>query len=314
MTSAATPTAGRRVTPGALAVLVGYLLLAPPLFLVGPFALLTLLARPKTAREILWLAASGLLLAGMLSAPLSLGSEIFRASGLVATGVFVLLSIRGQSPAGTRAILAVAIATIGVILWARTLGIAWGQVEAAFAEMLRESYQTFADALSKEPGSSNELRTFMSQLQASAPSVARVIPGMLGLQAIAGLVLAADWHHRIAEAPIGVRPGRFRDFRFNDHLVWGAIFTLGLLLVPLPAPTAAIAENLLVVWVGLYAVRGLAVVVTLLAPASPVLKLLAGVFVLLVAPLALGAFVAIGLADTWLDIRGRFVPPAPSGA
>ena len=40
---------------------------------------------------------------------------------------------------------------------------------------------------------------------------------------------------------VWIPSGRFREFRFNDHLVWGAIFTLGMVLVPLPSPVAVIA-------------------------------------------------------------------------
>jgi hypothetical protein len=34
----------------------------------------------------------------------------------------------------------------------------------------------------------------------------------------------------------------------------------------------------------------------------------------LILPLTPGALTVLGLADTWIDIRGRFAPPAPGGA
>jgi O-antigen ligase len=126
--------------------------------------------------------------------------------------------------------------------------------------------------------------------------------------------LAWAWHHRISRRPFGSPPSPFREFRFNDHLVWGAIFTLGLLLVSVPAPVPAIAANLMVLWVGLYAVRGLAVLAALLAQAPMAFKAFAAVFAVLLVPVTVGACLAIGLADTWLDIRRRMTPPAPGGA
>ena len=67
MTAPAAPTLGRRAGFGATAVLAAFLLLAPPLYLLGPFALLTLLSRPRSAREILFLALAGLGITAALS-------------------------------------------------------------------------------------------------------------------------------------------------------------------------------------------------------------------------------------------------------
>ena len=59
--------------------------------------------------------------------------------------------------------------------------------------------------------------------------------------------------------------------------------------------------------------RGLAILCALLAPAPTLLKLLAVGVAFLLIPVALGACLALGLADTWLNIRGRLVPPVPGG-
>jgi hypothetical protein len=187
-------------------------------------------------------------------------------------------------------------------------------VVTAFAEMLRASYQAMVDLAGREATSRQDMERFVEPFIQAAPDVARVMPGVLAVQAIIGVLLAWEWHHRISVSPLGTPPGRFRDFRFNDHLVWGAIFTLGMVLVPLSSPLAVFALNLLIVWVGLYAARGLAVVAAFLAPAPVLLKTLAAAFAALLLPLVLGATIALGLADTWLDIRGRFKPPAPEGA
>jgi hypothetical protein len=70
--------------------------------------------------------------------------------------------------------------------------------------------------------------------------------------------------------------------------------------------------NLLVVWIGLYAARGAAVMATVLAPVPLPFKALALALAIPLAPVALGAFLALGLADTWLDMRARLAARAPT--
>lgn len=314
MTAPPAPLPGRRASLGAAALLAGFLLLAPPLYLLGPFALLTLLARPRTLRELVWLTASIAGIAAALTGGGALGPEILRASGLAVTGAFVLLSLRSSGAVFPRALLAVALSCLGVGVWVWSQGIGWIGVETAFADMLRASYRAMVDLAGREGTSRQDMERFVEQFIRAAPDVARVMPGVLAVQALLGVVLAWHWHHRISVSPLGAPPGRFTDFRFNDHLVWGAIFTLGMVLVPLPSPVAVFPVNLLIVWVGLYAARGLAVVVAFLAPAPVLLKVLAAGFALLLLPLVVGATVALGLADTWLDIRGKLHPPSTEGA
>jgi hypothetical protein len=211
-----------------------------------------------------------------------------------------------------RALLAVALTVVGLAVWAAVAGLTWAEVERAFTEVLRGS-----DALrsaASDPTSRQDARDFVQQVINKAPDLARVMPGLLALEALAGLLLASSWHHRIASAPLGHPPARFRDFRFNDHFVWGAIFTLGLVLVPLPPAGRVVGLNLLIVWVGLYATRGLAIVSAITAGTAPPLKVFAAVLALLLVPVALGSCVALGLADTWLNVRGRLPPPVPGGA
>ncbi len=148
----------------------------------------------------------------------------------------------------------------------------------------------------------------MAAAKESAASVARLFPGMVALQALLGLGLAWRWYHRIATSPLPPPPAPFRVFRFDDHLIWGAIFTLALALVPLGEPAGRIAENLLVVWVGLYGVRGLAVAQHASRNWPLPGKLLMFAFAFLALPVALGTLVTLGLADTWLDFRNRPVP------
>ncbi|HEV8357282.1 MAG TPA: DUF2232 domain-containing protein [Gemmatimonadales bacterium] len=298
----------------AAVLLGGALLLAPPLYLLGPFALLTLFARPRTPRELLWLVVSGSAVAVALSAGRDLGAQVLQASGLVLTGFFVLLYARSRSAVFPRALAAVALTALALVLWAGRLGIGWGEVERAFTDMLQASCRSLAELAGRSATSGPAPESFARSCEEAAPGVARLMPALLTLQGLAGTLLAAWWHHRIAAVPLGAAPSPFRDFRFNDHLIWGAIFSLGFLLAPLPPDGRTAALNLLAVWAGLYAARGLAIVATVLAAAPAALKLFSASLALLLAPVALGACVTLGLADTWLDIRGRLRPPVPGGA
>jgi len=306
------PARGRRVRIGGVAVLAGFLLLAPPLFVIAPFLLLTLFSRPRSVRELAALAVAGAGVALALQGPAGLGLELLRASGLVVAAVFLVLSLRSTTPLLGRALLAVAVTAAAIIGWEWTRGVSWPEVQQAFTNMLREGYQAMLPAAG-EPAKP-ELQSFLQPFIDAAPQLARVMPGILALEGLAGIALAWLWHHRIAVQPLGQPPAPFRTFRFNDHLVWGAIFTLALLIAPLPPEAAVIAENLLVLWVGLYAMRGLAVAAAVLAVGPVPLRVLTAAVAILLSPLTLGVCLALGLADTWLNIRGRLAPPVTGGA
>jgi predicted membrane protein DUF2232 len=306
------PAAGRRVRIGGVAVLAGFLLLAPPLFLLAPFVLLTLFSRPRSLRELAALVAGGAGAALALQGPAGLGLELMRASGLGLAAFFLVLSLRSATPLFGRALAAVILTAVAIFGWEWTRGVSWPEVQQAFTTLLREGYQAMLPA----PGepAKPELQSFLQRFIDAAPQLARAMPGVLALEGLAGTALAWLWHHRLAVQPLGKPPARFREFRFNDHFIWGAIFTLALLIAPVPAEVAVIAENLLILWVGLYAMRGLAISAAVLAAGPAPLRVLTAAVAILLSPLSLGVCLALGLADTWLDIRRRLTPPVPGGA
>jgi hypothetical protein len=310
----AAPRVGRRVSLGAVVVLAVYLLLAPPLFLLAPFVLLTLFSRPRTLRELFWLIAAGTGAGLTLQGPHPLGVEIMWASGLVLAAVFLVLSLRSEAPVFGRALLAVLVTTVAIGAWEWTRGISWEAVQQAFTTMLREGYQAMLSPTGAGSAPKTDLQNFIQPFIDAAPDLARAMPGVLMLEGLAGVLLAWGWHHRVAVHPLGQAPAPLRRFRFNDQFIWGAIFTLAVLVLPLPAEAKAVAENLLVVWIGLYAMRGLAIAVSILSPGPLGFKVLVSGMAILLIPLTLGVCLALGLADTWLDIRGRLTPPAPGGS
>jgi len=310
----AAPRAGRRVSFGAVVVLALFLLLAPPLFLLAPFVLLTLFSRPRTLRELLWLVAAATGAGLALQGPHDLPVEIMWASALVLAAVFLVLSLRSETPAFGRALLAVFVTTIAVGAWEWSRGVTWPAVQHAFATTLREGYQAMLPPPAAGTAPRTDLQNFIQPFMDSASDQARAMPGILMLEGLAGVLLAWSWHHRIAAQPLGPAPAPFRRFRFNDQLIWGAIFTLAVLVLPLPAEAKAVAENILVLGIGIYAMRGLAIAVAILSPGPTGFKVLVSGMAILLIPLTLGVCLALGLADTWLDIRGRLTAPASGGS
>jgi len=303
MTAGAAPEPGRRASLGAAAVLAGYLLLAPSLYLLGPLALLTLFSRPRTPRELIWLGLASAGAAANLAGDQTLVPQLLRTGGLLMSFGFALLSLRRSPTVVSRLLWALALSVGGLILWAQVWGVTWVAVENAFTAIFQELYKSWAASRPNDL----DFQRLLQQSPEMARQAARLMPGLLALQAMAGAALAWDWHLRIAATPLGRAPARFKDFRFNDHLVWGAIFTLGLMLLPLPPLAGLIAANLLIVWAGLYTVRGLAVIAAVFEQAPALLRIPA---MALASPIC----AVLGLADTWLDFRGRLIPPAPGGA
>ncbi|MBS1241862.1 MAG: conserved hypothetical rane protein, partial [Gemmatimonadetes bacterium] len=142
--------------------------------------------------------------------------------------------------------------------------------------------------------------------------IARIYPGLAVLGAMVGGTLAAAVSHRIVARPITPAPGRFGDFRFNDHLIWGGLATFGVFMLPLPSPWGEIIGNLVVVWTGLYLARGAAVAAEVMAPWPVVPRVALFLSAVLLLRYALGVLLLAGVADTWIDIR-RAVRPSPSG-
>jgi hypothetical protein len=189
---------------------------------------------------------------------------------------------------------------IAIGAWA--YGFEWAGIRSALETQ-------FLDALTLVTSGSPVPAAQLEQLQGTMSTMASVYPGVAILGAIAGATLgsALAWH--ISDGRSGQEPGRFSDFRFNDHLIWGAILTMALVLLPLPRPFGEFVANALVVWVGLYVARG-AAVTSFMSGRWPVpLRISLALVALLLLPYALGGLLLLGLADTWLDFRRVESPP-----
>ena len=285
-----------------------YLLVAPPVFLLGPLAGLLLLSRPSTLRESLWLGASTAWLVIWLWQPGAVAAQALRAVGVLVTGGFLALSLARPWPVFTRALAATSAAFAGLAVWCAALGIGWTRLEAAVGREMGQALSDFARQAELTGGA--DVAAPIWQAAELARGWAPVVPGVVFVQAVLGLTLAWMLHHAIARHPIGLRPGPFAAFRFSDQLIWLPVVGLGLSLLSRDTLGRDAGANLVLVAVALYAARGMAIVRSgagrVGAPATTAAAIAAFVFL----PFVVGGLTLLGLADTWLDFRRRMATPA----
>jgi hypothetical protein len=168
-------------------------------------------------------------------------------------------------------------------------------------------------------------RRFFEGLVQQSVTATRVFtplyPAMLLLESLAALTLAWAVYHRLNRARLGPPLAPLREFSFSDQLIWGFVAGLVMVVVPGLAALDVLGRNLLVLFGGLYLVRGTGVIAwyimrlerrrlvaafaaigaALLFGSSSLVPALGAVFgsMAVVPPLLLG------LSDSWMDWRAR---------
>jgi hypothetical protein len=238
--------------------------------------------------------------------PDSVAQHVMRAAGLLFTGAVLTLSLfLPGRPFGT-AVAAGVIAAAGIVTGSAVLDVGW----EAFQASVRTQLEAAAALLPGAAALPADRQEAMRRLVAHA---ATVYPAIALLGAIAGGTLAvAIAAHVSPRGPTPPRP--FAAFRFNDHLVWGALVALALALTPLPSPWKDVVVNVLFVWAGLYLARGAAVLISIWTRWPISLRVALCVAAVLLLHFALPALLLVGLADTWIDFRRRTSPPDRQGA
>lgn len=301
---------------GTAAALVVAAMLFPvlrwPLLCVAALGGLLLLLPPRRPGAMAAGVAAVALAAMGLLEPGIVGAATFAWTAMVA-GSFVLASLaRPEWPFLSRALAAVAAGFGMVGAWLAGTG-RWGALDGTVHRSFRTLTETWLAQLSAQgEGREPLVEALAKAAELAAEAQWTVFPALAALQTLATLALA--WWLFARFAPHGglwaqLRP--LRELRFNDHLVWVAIG--GLLLVALP-PGGAVARvgvNVLAFMGGLYALRGVAVLLgtTKLSPAILALVL----FLFAISPLGQFVLVAallVGIGDTWLDLRARAAQPS----
>ena len=232
---------------------------------------------------------------------------------MLATGVGTMMLMSDSGSVSTRALRATAVVAIGTTALAAMAGIRGHDAEMAFARPGRESVRLAeqfltSGATAPDPATLESLRSVGGALVQFSP----YFPGVLALVLFGGLCLAAVLAPRIAGRSVTPAAGPFRDFRFDDHLVWLVVAGLAGVLFAAATPVAGPSASLLAFGCGLYALRGAAVLSTTLQRAPRVFVGMLVVGSLFLFPFALGGLTLLGLADTWLDFRRR-QPSIPGG-
>ena len=292
-------------------------MVASPVFVFAPLALLLVAARPRGLRHWLWLGVS-LALASLWSLSMVGPSAGFAAAvAALAGGLIVALAVwKPGRPAG-RAVLAAAAGFVLALAGSTLLGQPWPAVEAEFAETVGRSFERQAAAFAAR-GFSPELVQQLRALGDSSATIAHYLAAVIALQAIGGLALAWRWHERVASRPLPPLAARFRDFRFSDHAVWLLILGMALVLGRAQGSIAGLelhrwGANLLAVVVVLYVARGLAVYVAAASRTPRRVTFILAIVAIVVWPIAGSGLALLGIADSWIDFRRRLGGAATGG-
>jgi hypothetical protein len=299
-------------------LLAGFLIAAIsicPAFFLGLLALLLLVSRPRTGREWLWIALCTLALVAWFKLPDSVSQQTVRAAAVVFAGTFVALTLAGVRSLFTRTALAVLIGAIAVAAWYLAFHLRFADLQNDIVSQTWSAWRAWRTDLPvrppqvTQPFQLSDSTSFSTRMAVSATALAALYPALLALVASLGAWLAWHWYHRIARQPLGVPAPPFREFRFNDQLIWLLLAAVTATLINVSAPVTLMTQNVVTVLAVWYWLRGLAVARFALQHASPLFLAAA---VLLMFPLfafALVGFTLVGVADTWVDFRRRMVPP-----
>jgi hypothetical protein len=129
---------------------------------------------------------------------------------------------------------------------------------------------------------------------------AMLLPALLALESLAGLALGWGVYRRLSPVEIGPPLGPLTEFTFNDQLVWGLAVGATLCLLPAFVEGRSAGYNLLLFFGALYLIRGIGILGWIARGRYVyivILGLIPQVFVIVT--------LALGLGDTWLDLRKR---------
>ena len=291
---------------GVLALALSVSPVSPALLVLIPLGLMLVALRSN--------GASGLV-TGVVLLLLAFGSGIVstdpdwfaqRAWGLLLGGGFITATLlMRQSGLLDRSFGAVAVAGVAVI----AAGLLRPEVVAGLDSWMSERVQLASVVLIQWVTTANTQPEVAESLTVAilrwAEIQEQIYPALLALASLPALAIGWYLLGRLTGRP--EEPAPIRAFRFSDHLVWMFAIGLALFALPLGAAASRIGGNAALCMVALYVVRGGAIALWAVgaAGASILTWSLLAIAGLLLYPVALGAMFAVGMGDTWLDVRGR---------
>lgn len=129
-------------------------------------------------------------------------------------------------------------------------------------------------------------------------------PALIALESLAALGVAW-WAYRRLVLRDRQPLGRFREFRFEDHLVWMVIAGILLVLLPLGEVAVRTGSNILAFMGALYALRGAAILLVVFGLKGIGGVVIATLVTLFLYPIVLMTAILVGISDTWIDLRAR---------
>jgi ABC-type multidrug transport system fused ATPase/permease subunit len=253
--------------------------------------------------------------------------DLARAWGLMLAGAFGVICILGrQGPFFARTLAAIGLALLvalaHVIAGRTSLGRVERIVEAQYEVRNRQSAEALSISLRQVIDRVPSMRDVVTdatvdqttfELNRLSEIASPLLPGFLALESLLVCALAWTLYHRLSRARIGPPLAPLRQFRFHDHLAWGLIVGLTLLLLPAFRPLERLGQNLVLFFGMLYALRGLGVVDSFVRRSAMLVAIAAVIAVLNPRPYAalvafaavLGLFAVLGVSDAWGDWRRR---------
>jgi hypothetical protein len=277
-------------------------MVSPGILVAVPFALLVLFLPTQFKGSVLVAGLVALLAFG--GSPDSGLWYFERGWALLVGGWFLALTLRWPGRAFiSRGIGAVggAFAATALLFWRRPGQ--WAVVDWAVTSRLENGVAAALQALRTTVGP----QAIPARTEAYVLEVVTlegiIFPAVLGLASLAALG-AAWWAYNRMNRAREVGIGALKDFRFNDQLVW--VLILGfLLLLGSSGGVGRMGTNAVAFMGVLYALRGVAVVLTLLGGPTILLGMVLVVAFLFAAPYVLAGAFVFGLGDTWLNFRTR---------
>jgi hypothetical protein len=245
-----------------------------------------------------------------------LPEQVLRAGTVIAVAVFVPVTFYTRASLGHRVILASAAAATSVTLLLGAFGRSLHELRWWVEYRVGYAMRVFTGAVLGGNGSDTIDKAQLTEFTSTfVRFMADYDPARAALEVMAGLALASVIYYRLAKQPRGIPPGRFRDFRFTEHLGWAAIAMLVVVLVPKLAAAKLGAMNVLLVLGSLFALRGTAVAtVAFYAFGGGWLNaMLTFALTFFLLPVALIGAIVLGIVDTRFDLRKRWDAPRPGG-
>lgn len=276
---------------------------------------------------LVWLAFAGWVLAQ--PAPLAGAPyyDLARAWGLLLAGAFGVTCILGkQGPFFTRVLSAIGLALLVGLAHGLAGRSSYRRVERILEEQYevrnRESVDALTLSLQGVVARVPAMRDVMTddtidqtafELHRLSEGAAPLFPALLALESLVVCALAWTLYHRLSRARIGPPLAPLREFRFHDHLAWGLIVGLTLVLLPAFGSLQRLGHNLVLLFGMLYALRGLGVIDSFVRRSAALVAIAAVIAILNPRPYAalvalavvLALFAVLGVSDAWGDWRRR---------